>query len=122
MPGDEIIGYISKNNGITIHRINCPNIDRLEDRMINVSWSDNPTSKYLSSILVTTNKNDKAMLEIMQKASVSNISIDNIKTLSRTDIVIYEIDLWVKTLDRLNNFMRDINGLNYVISVERVMK
>ncbi len=122
LPGDEIIGYISKNNGITIHRINCPNIDRLEDRMINVSWSDTPTSKYLSSILVTTNKNDKAMLEIMQKASVSNISIDNIRTLSRTDTVIYEIDLWVKTLDRLNNFMRDINQLNYVISVERVMK
>ncbi len=122
LPGDDIIGYISKNNGITIHRINCPNIDRLEDRMINVSWSDVPTSKYLSSILVTTNKNDKAMLEIMQKASVSNISIDNIKTLSRTDIVIYEIDLWVKSLEKLNNFMRDINQLGYVISVERVMK
>ena len=122
LPGDEIIGYISKNNGITIHRINCPNIDRLEDRMINVAWSDNPTSKYLSSILVTANKNDKAMLEIMQKASVSNISIDNIKTLSRTDIVIYEIDLWVRTLEKLNNYMRDINQLSYVISVERVMK
>ena len=90
--------------------------------MINVAWNDNPTSKYLSSILVTTNKNDKAMLEIMQKASVSNISIDNIRTLSRTDTIIYEIDLWVKTLDRLNNFMRDINQLSYVISVERVMK
>ena len=90
--------------------------------MINVSWSDTPVSKYLSSILVTTNKNDKAMLEIMQKASVSNISIDNIRTLSRTDIVIYEIDLWVKSLEKLNNFMRDINGLSYVISVERVMK
>ena len=122
LPGDDIIGYISKNNGITIHRINCPNIDRLEDRMINVAWNENPTSKYLSSILVTTNKNDKAMLEIMQKASVSNISIDNIRTLSRTDTIIYEIDLWVKTLDRLNNFMRDINQLSYVISVERVMK
>ena len=122
LPGDEIIGYISKNNGITIHRINCPNIDRLEDRMINVSWSENPTSKYLSSILVTTNKNSKAMLEIMQKASVSNISIDNIKTLSKTDIVIYEIDLWVRSLERLNNFIRDLNQLNYVISIERVMK
>ena len=122
LPGDEIIGYISKNNGITIHRINCPNIDRLEDRMINVCWSENPTSKYLSSILVTTNKTSKAMLEIMQKASVSNISIDNIKTLSKTDIVIYEIDLWVRSLDRLNNFIRDLNQLNYVISIERVMK
>jgi len=122
LPGDEIIGYISKNNGITIHRINCPNIDRLEDRMINVSWVDKPTSKYLSSIFVTANKNNKAMLEIMQKASTSNISIDNIKTLSKTDTVIYEIDLWVKTLEKLNNFIRDINQLDYVISVERVMR
>ena len=122
LPGDEIIGYISKNNGITIHRINCPNLDRLEDRIINVSWNDNPTSKYLTSILVTSNKNDKAMLEIMQKASVSNISIDNIKTLSRTDTVIYEIDLWLRSLEKLNNFMRDIKSLNYIISVERVMK
>ena len=75
LPGDEIIGYISKSNGITIHRINCPNINRLEDRMINVSWSDNPNSKYLSSILVTTNKNDKAMLDIMQKASTDRKSV-----------------------------------------------
>ena len=122
LPGDEIIGYISKSNGITIHRINCPNIDRLEDRMINVTWAEKPNSKYLSSIFVTTNKNNKAMLEIMQKASTSNISIDNIKTLSKTDTVIYEIDLWVRTLEKLNNFIRDINQLDYVISVERVMR
>ena len=90
--------------------------------MINVSWSDNPTSKYLSSILVTTNKNDKAMLEIMQKASVSNISIDNIKTLSRTDIVIYEIDLWINSLERLENFIRDLNQLSYIDNIERAMR
>lgn len=122
LPGDEIIGYISKNNGITIHRINCPNISKLEDRMVNVTWNDNPTSKYLSSILVISNKNDKAMLEIMQKASTSNISVDNIRTLNRTDTVTYEVDLWVKSLEKLNNYMRDINQLDYVISVERVMK
>ena len=122
LPGDEIIGYISKNNGITIHRAKCPNIDRLEDRMINVSWNENPNSKYLSSILITSNKNEKAMLEIMQKASTSNISIDNIKTLSKTDIVIYEIDLWVRTLEKLNNFIRDLNQLSYIINIERIMK
>ena len=122
LPGDEIIGYISKNNGITVHRINCPNIERLEDRMINVKWNDSPKSKYLSSILITSKKNDKAMLEIMQKANTSNISIDNMKTLSRTDIVVYEVDLWVKSLERLNNFIRDVNQLSYIENVERVMR
>ena len=122
LPGDEIIGYISKNNGITVHRSKCPNLERLEDRMINVQWSDKPKSKYLSSILITAKKNDKAMLEIMQRASTSNISIDNIKTLSKTDIVIYEVDLWVSDLERLNNFIRDINSLSYIENVERIMR
>ena len=122
LPGDDIIGYISKNNGITVHRISCPNLDRLEDRMINVKWSDEPKSKYLSSILITAKKNDKAMLEIMQRASTGNISIDNIKTLSRTDNVIYEVDLWVNNLERLNIFIRDLNALDYIDSVERIMR
>ena len=122
LPGDDIIGYISKNNGITVHRISCPNLDRLEDRMINVKWNENPKSKYLSSILITAKKNDKAMLEIMQRASTGNISIDNIKTLSRTDNVIYEVALWVNSLDRLNIFIRDLNALDYIDSVERIMR
>ncbi len=122
LPGDEIIGYISKNNGITVHRINCPNIERLEDRMVSVNWSDTPKSKYSSSILINTKKNDKAMLEIMQKASISNIPIYNIKTLSRTDIVIYEVDFKIDSLERLNNFIRDLCQLSYVNSVERTMR
>ncbi len=122
LPGDEIIGYISKANGITVHRITCPNIEMLEDRMVNVKWNDDPKYKYLSSILVTCQKNEKAMLEIMQKASISNISIDNIKTLNRTDLVTYEIDLWIETLDKLNNFIRSIGQLSYVESIERTMR
>ena len=122
IPGDEIIGYISKNNGITVHRINCPNIDRLEDRMIQVNWSENPKSKYLTSLLITTKKNDKAMLEIMQKANISNISIYNIKTLSRTDTVIYEVDFRINNLEKLNNYIRDLSGLKYVESIERTMR
>lgn len=122
LPGDEIIGYISKANGITVHRITCPNIEMLEDRMVSVKWSDNPKYKYLSSILVTCQRNEKAMLEIMQKASVSNISIDNIKTLNRTDIVTYEIDLWIETLEKLNNFIRSLNQLSYVLNIERTMR
>ncbi len=122
VPGDEIIGYISKNNGITVHRINCPNVDRLEDRMIPVSWSENPKSKYITSLLITTKKDDRALLEIMQKANASTISIYNIKTLSRTDNVIYEVDIRVNNLERLNNFIRDLNQLKYVENIERTMR
>lgn len=122
LPGDDVIGFISKTNGITVHRKNCPNLEHLDNRMIEINWNDDIKSKYLSSIIVTTNKNDKAMLELMQKASVSNISIDNIKTLSRTDQVMYELDIWVKNLEQLNNYIRDISSLSYVEDVMRVMR
>jgi (p)ppGpp synthase/HD superfamily hydrolase len=62
------------------------------------------------------------MLEIMQKANISNISIYNIKTLSRTDTVIYEVDFRINNLEKLNNYIRDLSGLKYVESIERTMR
>ena len=122
LPGDEIIGYITKGNGITVHRSNCPNLSNMEDRMVSVRWNDEIKTKYLTTIIVTLKKYDKAMLEIMQKASVSNISIDTMKTLNKSDNLIYEIDLWVRSLEHLNNFIRDISALKYIYEVVRVMK
>lgn len=122
LPGDDIIGYITKGNGISVHRNNCANLEYLDNRMVSVKWNDDIKSKYLTTIIVYLKEYDKAMLEIMQKASVSNISIDNMKTLSKTDTLMYEIDLWVRSLEHLNNFIRDLSGLKYVYDVMRVMK
>lgn len=122
LPGDDIIGYITKGNGISVHRNNCANLEYLDNRMVSVKWNEEIKSKYLTTIIIYLKEYDKAMLEIMQKASVSNISIDNMKTLSKTDTFMYEIDLWVKSLDHLNNFIRDLSSLKYVYDVTRVMK
>lgn len=122
LPGDEIIGYITKGNGISVHKNNCPNLEFLDNRMVSVKWNDEIKSKYLTTIIIYLKPYDKAMLEIMQKASVSNISIDNMKTLNRTDTLMYEIDLWVRSLEHLNNFIRDLSGLKYIYDVTRVMK
>ena len=122
LPGDDIIGYITKGNGISVHRSICSNLENLDDRMVTVSWDDDIKSKYLTTIIVYLKNYDKAMLEIMQKASISNISIDNMKTLNKSDTVMYEIDLWVKSLEHLNNFMRDLSSLKYVYEITRVVK
>ncbi len=122
LPGDEIIGYITKGNGITIHRRNCPNLESMEERMINVSWNDTINNKYLSTIMVYSKPYDKALLEIMQKATNSNISIDSMKTINKLDGVLYEVDIWVNSLAHLNNFIRDLNNLSYIESVERFMR
>jgi len=122
LPGEEIIGYITKNNGITIHRKNCPNLYNVEERIINVSWNEEINNKYLATIMVYSKSNNNVLLEIMQKATVSNINIDSMKTINKVDGVLYELAIWVRNLEQLNNFMRDLNNLTYIDSVERFMK
>lgn len=123
LPGDEIIGYITKGNGISVHRSNCANLAMLDDRMIAVKWNDNNTkSKYLTTIIVYTTTYEKVIAEITQKASVSDIAVDDVKTLNKADTITYEFDLWVRSLEHLNNFIRDLKTLNYVEDVVRVMK
>ena len=79
-------------------------------------------NKYLATIMVYSKSSDNALLEIMQKATISNISIDSMKTVNKIDGVLYELDIWVKNLLQLNNFMRDLNNLSYIDSVERFTK
>lgn len=122
LPGDDIIGYITKGNGISVHRKNCPNLEYLDNRMVSVKWNNKVNNKYLTTIIIYITAYDKAMLEMMQKANIHNISIDNIKTLSKGDIFMYEVDLWVKSIEHLNNFIRDITSFKYVEDVARVMK
>ena len=54
IPGDNIIGYITKGSGITVHRSNCKNIIDLDERSVNVKWNDSVVHKYLTDIIVLT--------------------------------------------------------------------
>lgn len=123
IPGDEIVGYITKGNGISVHRRCCHNLEFLDNRMVNVSWNPEITSnKFLTSVFIHCNDYDKSMLEIMQKASVSNINIDSMRTNRKTDTVVYEADLWVRNLDHLNSFIRDLENMSYIEKVVRIIR
>ena len=119
--GDEIIGYITKNNGISVHKIDCANIEDLEDRMVSVKWNENTKSSYLSTIIVYMNE-DKGLSDITGKANSCGVSIEKITTLERGDNPMIEVDIWVKSVTHLNNFMRDLKNIKYITNVERVMK
>ncbi len=119
IPGDSIIGYITKSNGISVHRTTCNNLDNLDNRMVHVSWSKNPKNKYLTRLVIQTKPHDDALLEIMQKASTTNVNIENIKTLSRGSFMNYQIDIWVQNVTHLNTFMKVLNNLGFVDTVER---
>ena len=119
--GDEIIGYITKGNGITVHSLMCPNISDLQDRFINVKWN-NVDKKYPASLLIRTLDDKNVLMEVIAKTSNSDITLESIKTISSTDDFIYEIIVLVENKEKLNKYINDLQMLSNVLSVERLIK
>ena len=119
IPGDKIIGYITKGSGITIHRITCSNISDLSERLVKVRWNSNITKKYFTDIIVHTNTSDN-LLDIVTKANANGIVIDSISTINKSQSKIYSITVLVENLDKLNKFITELNNLPFTIEVERI--
>ena len=120
--GDEIVGYITKGNGISVHRINCHNLEMLEDRTVDVSWNDNTNKRYLSCILVYTNDSENHMLDIVQSVSMTNVSVDGVKIINKGDKSTYEVDCYVTGIDQLKKLIINLEKHEYVEKAERAMR
>ena len=122
IPGDEIVGCITKTNGISIHRSICSNIDILDEKTINVKWSPNPTGKYKVELIVYTTSKDNAILDIVQVAASSNVNIENVNLINKDDNNIYAIDILVTNLDALNKYITNLSKVDHVSNIERIIK
>ena len=120
--GDEIVGYITKGNGITVHRINCHNLEMLEDRTVEVKWNDKSNKRYLTYLLVHTNDSDNHMLDLVQTISMMNVSVDGIKIMSKGEKSIYEISCYITGLEQLEKMLLTLNKQKYIEKVEREIR
>ena len=121
VPGDHIIGYITKGSGITIHRSVCRNIMDIDERLINVKWNVSSGKKFPTDIIIYTNTSDN-LLDIISKASNNGIIVDGISTVNKSDYKVYSLTVLVEDVDKLNKFIVDLNNLSFTIKVERLMK
>ena len=121
IPGDNIIGYITRGSGITVHRSNCHNITDTDERLINVKWNIQKDKKYPSDILVYTNTYDN-LLDIITKASSNNMIIDSISTINKSEYKVYRMTVLVENKEKLEKFMNDLLNLSFVQKVEREVK
>ena len=117
--GDDVVGYISKGNGITIHRRNCHNICNLNERIINVHWNDNASKKYVTNVIIYTEKKDNLLLDIISKTTSMNVGVKSVNTISNTDYNAYDLDILVDDKDTLDRYMNVIGQLPFVTSIER---
>ncbi|MCI6265319.1 MAG: bifunctional (p)ppGpp synthetase/guanosine-3',5'-bis(diphosphate) 3'-pyrophosphohydrolase [Erysipelotrichaceae bacterium] len=121
IPGDNIVGYITKGSGITVHRTICQNITNIDERLITVKWNQSLTKKYFTDIIIYTNTSDN-LLDIITKASLNSITIDSISTINKSDYKVYKLTILVENVEKLNKFIIDLSNLPFTLKVDRILK
>ena len=119
--GDEIIGYITKGNGISVHRMNCHNLENMDDRTIDVTWNNNNNKRYLTVLMIYTKTSDNHMVDLIQSISMININIEGVKTISRDNIT-YELSCYVTGIEQLDKLILAIKKNSFVEKVERAFR
>lgn len=120
--GDDIIGYITKGNGITVHRSNCHNIANTEERIVDVEWNERVDKKWPTNIVVEAERRDNLLLEIISKTTSSDTSIQSINTINHPDFVVYDIVILAPDKEKLEKFINDVSQMQQVHKVERIIK
>lgn len=125
VPGDDIVGYITKGAGVKVHRRDCPNVINEKKRLITVEWDENLEQKtyevkliihssdrnYLLSDIVTVVSQCKAGLQHVD----STVDDDQISATTKMTVV-------VENAEHLRTLMANLRKINSVRTVERVIQ
>ena len=120
--GDPIVGYITKTNGISIHKANCINMQEITERKVDVTWNDSSDSYYLTNLYVHVNNEENILSDIVEIVSKQNIYVPSFNTIESNNKTIYEIVVRVKNVDELQKVINAISRLAHVKDVTREFK
>lgn len=107
MPGDEIIGYITRGRGVTIHQRACSNMQAIPDpeRLIDVAWGSNvDENRYIVPIEVVAHDREGLLRDISTVIADERINIASVEVHTRQHIAIFSINLEIpnnRTLSRI---------------------
>ena len=121
VPGDRIVGYITKGYGITVHRMVCPNVSNLDERLIEVKWNTD-TSKLPTNILVRSNSDNNSLINIISKAANNDIPVRRFNSHRSKEDDAIEMTVLVNNKEQLLKLMNDIKMIPEVTDVERLIK
>lgn len=127
VPGDDIIGYITRGRGVSVHRKDCTNIVSSEkhgdtERLINVYWEkeQDKNTSYLSEIQIMANDRKGLLAEIASTISELKILITgmNLKT-TKNQTAVVNIVIEINSTDELNQVVKKIRNISGVYDVQR---
>ncbi len=127
VPGDDIIGYITRGRGVSIHRKDCPNITGNKEsteieRLINVYWENDISQKgsYITQIQVCANDRKGLLAEIASTISDLRILITGINSrLLKDNVVVVNLTIEINSKPELDMLSKKLNNIKDVFEVKR---
>ncbi|MBQ7758148.1 RelA/SpoT family protein [Anaerotignum sp.] len=130
VPGDEIVGFVTRGRGVTIHRTDCINVINLSNeergRLINAEWDahfarGDMNTSYLAELRVTANDRVGLILEISRQLADDDISVKGFNVRTTKDMLaIFNITIEIKTKEQLERVVKRLKALKDIVEVERV--
>lgn len=127
VPGDHIIGYITRGRGVSVHRSDCANIPVGEgdegNRVIEVEWVDSVEANYSVDIEITGHDRRGLLNEVLQVVSESKTIISAVSGRSdKNKMALIQMTILIRNLDHLQSVVDKIKRLKDVYSVQRIMQ
>ena len=121
IPGDKIIGYVSKGNGIVVHCKDCANVNALEEeRLLDLEWATNIDRKYPVSIKISASQTNGIITDIINTVNSYNLGIAQINTTTNQNFeTIIKLKILVKNKLQLDNLIVNLQRVPHVHGIER---
>jgi len=124
-PGDEILGYVTRGRGVTVHRKDCPNILRMNERerIIHVTWGQSKTT-YPVAVRIKAYDRDGLMKDVATLVANEGINLGQIKAdishNHKLNLAVFDMILEVRDVDQLTRALTRLEALPNVMEVHRV--
>ena len=123
VPGDEIVGYITKGRGVSVHRKDCANVNNLlseENRMIDVYWYEAEKTRYSVDIEVYGNERSGLLADIIREIEGTKSKLLAVTSRANKEkISITEVTVEVENIEELNKILKQIRKVDSVYEVKR---
>lgn len=126
LPGDKVIGFITRGHGVSVHKADCVNVPRdianctEPERWVKVHWDTATTDKYSATITVTCLKRIGLIADVSQQISNMKVNIAGLATHDTKDgRCIIEVTVQVEGIEHLKSIVAKIEKVQGVINVER---
>lgn len=122
IPGDDVIGYITKGKGIKVHRTDCPNIQKKKERLINVEWADDLEPRpYAVNLTIESSDRDGIVADFLGVFKQTNVPLTSISSncVERYVSALTNVTIEVKNHDELERVLSNLRKIPEVNDVKR---